>query len=144
MVNFGDARTDGSIWLHHEGNVWLLKCWPRERNFTLEFNTNGFAQPAKVRCTGGAAAEVTPVQGTRWSLPLNGATEYRWTNQPPRLSISRANQTVGVSWPASANGFTLETATDLAGADWTSVDLPLVTTNGLTSVTLPAAEPQQF
>jgi hypothetical protein len=81
VVDFGGARTDGSVWLHCEGNVWVLKTWPRERNFTLEFDQTRFAQPAQVQCTGGTASETIPVQtGSRWRLPLNGATEYRWTN----------------------------------------------------------------
>jgi hypothetical protein len=81
VVDFGGARTDGSVWLHLEGNVWVLKTWPRERNFTLEFDQTRFAQPAKVQCAGGTASETIPVQtGSRWRLPLNGATEYRWTN----------------------------------------------------------------
>ena len=46
VVDFGGARTDGSVWLHREGNVWVLKTWPRERNFTLEFDQTRFAQPA--------------------------------------------------------------------------------------------------
>ena len=79
VVDFGEARTDGSVWLHREGNVWLLKTWPRERNFTLELSRQRFGQPAKVQCVGAAASEVTPVQtGSRWRLPLNGASEYRW------------------------------------------------------------------
>ena len=81
VVDFGGARTDGSVWLHREGNVWVLKTWPRERNFTLEFDQTRFAQPAQVQCAGGTASETIPVQtGSRWRLPLNGATEYRWTN----------------------------------------------------------------
>jgi hypothetical protein len=81
VVNFGGARTDGSIWLHREGNVWVLKTWPRERNFALEFDQTRFAQPGKVQCTGGTASEAIPVRtGSRWRLPLNSATEYRWTN----------------------------------------------------------------
>lgn len=84
VVDFRDARTDGSVWLRREGNVWLLKTWPRERNFTLEFSRQRFGQPAKVQCVGGAASEVIPVQtGSRWRLPLNGAMEYRWTNSTP-------------------------------------------------------------
>ncbi|MGD0816291.1 MAG: DUF5696 domain-containing protein [Verrucomicrobiota bacterium] len=81
VVDFGGARTDGSIWLHHEGNDWVLKTWPRERNFTLEFDRTRFDPPAKVQCAGGTMSETTPVQtGSLWRLPLNGATEYRWTN----------------------------------------------------------------
>jgi hypothetical protein len=90
VVDFGDARTDGSAWLHREGSAWLLKTWPRERSFTLEFSRQRFGQPAKVQCVAGAASEVIPVQtGWRWRLPLNGAIEYRWTNSAPPVSIAR-------------------------------------------------------
>ena len=84
VVDFGDARTDGSAWLRREGDVWLLKTWPRQRNFTLELSRQRFGQPAKVQCVGGGASEVIPVPtGSRWRLPLNGAMEYRWTNSTP-------------------------------------------------------------
>jgi hypothetical protein len=85
VVDFGDARTDGSAWLRREGNVWRLKTWPPKRNFTLDFKRTRFGQPASVECSGGTALEVVPAQiGSCWRLPLNGATEYRWTNPPPR------------------------------------------------------------
>ena len=91
VVDFGDARTDGSAWLHREGDGWVLKTWPRERSFTLELSRHRFGQPAKVQCTCGAAAEVIPVQtGSRWRLPLNGAMEYRWTNNAARPPSSRS------------------------------------------------------
>jgi hypothetical protein len=146
VVDFGVARTDGSVWLHRSGNVWHLKTWPRERNFTLEFSQSRFAQPAKVQCTGGAAAEAAPLQtGSRWRLPLNGASEYRWTNSPPKLSILRSNKDVVVSWPASAEVFKLEAASDLTPpAHWTPVALPLLSTNGQLSAILPAGDPMQI
>jgi len=109
VVDFGIARTDGSAWLRREGNIWRLKTWPRDRNFTLELSAQRFDQPSQVQCTGGSAAQVTPLPaGSRWRLPLNGASEYRWTNSPPRLSLGRSNNTVTVSWASSAAGFALE------------------------------------
>jgi Family of unknown function (DUF5696) len=146
VVDFGDARTDGSIWLHRQGNVCQLQTWPRDRNFTLEFSKTRFDQPAKVQSTGGTAAEVNPVQaGSRWRLPLNGAREYRWTNSPPRLSISRTNEGVVLSWPVSADGFKLETTTDLASVvSWTPVTSPVSNSDGRSSVTLPGTAPSQF
>jgi hypothetical protein len=84
VVDFGDARTDGSALLRREGNTWVLQTWPRERSLTLELSKSRFGQPAKVQCIGGAAAEVTPMpDGPRWRLPLNGASQYRWTNSAP-------------------------------------------------------------
>ena len=146
VVDFGVARTDGSAWLRREGNLWRLKTWPRERNFTLELSSQRFDQPAKVQCVGGTAAQVTPVPaGSRWRLPLNGASEYRWTNSPPRLSIIRSNAAVVVSWPASAAGFTLEAAADLASpAAWNALTNPVLNANGGLSVILSPAESHQF
>ena len=84
VVDFGIARTDGSVWLHREANLWRLKTWPRGRSFTLEFASQRFAPPAQVQCVGGSASQVSPVQsGPRWRFPLNGASEYLWTNSPP-------------------------------------------------------------
>jgi hypothetical protein len=146
VVDFGDARTDGSVLLRREGNVWLLKTWPRQRNFTLEFSRTRFDQPAKVQCTGGAASTVTPVpSGSRWVLPLNGASEYRWTNPPPRLSIVLTNSAELVSWPASADNFMLEATTDLAPPpSWNPVTSPITNINGQISVILPSLSARQF
>ncbi|HEY5910430.1 MAG TPA: DUF5696 domain-containing protein [Verrucomicrobiae bacterium] len=146
VVDFGDLRTDGSTRLHREGDLWVLNTWPRERSFTLEFKPPRFAPPDKVFCTGGAAAEITPVQaGSRWRLPLNGASEYRWTNPPPRLSISRTNENVIISWPGSADGFNLEAAGSLSTTTgWTMVTNPVLTATDGFSVVLPAAGANQF
>jgi hypothetical protein len=145
VVDFGVARTDGSAWLCREGNLWRLKTWPRTRNFTLELNKQRFEQPAQVQCIGGAAGQVTPIPaGSRWRLPLNGASEYRWTNSPPRLSVTRSNEAVVVSWPASAAGFTLESTPDLTPpANWSPVTNPVFSANDeLRVVLLPAASHQ--
>lgn len=77
-------RTDGSLWLRREGKMWLLKTWPRTRNFTLELGVRRFGQPAKIECVGGSSASLTPTPaGSHWRLPLNGAREYRWANTTP-------------------------------------------------------------
>ena len=146
VVDFGIARTDGSAWLSREGNLWRLKTWPRTRNFTLEFNTQRFEQPAQVQCIGGAASQVVPVTfGSRWRLPLNGASEYRWTNSPPRLSVVRSNETVVVSWPVSATGFTLEAAANLMpSADWLPVTNPILSAADVLSVVLSPTASSQF
>jgi hypothetical protein len=146
VVDFGDLRTDGSAWLRRDGNAWALKTWPRERNFTLELSRDRFPQPPSVLCTSGAAPEVSPVQvGTRWKLPLNGATEYRWTNPPPRLSIARTNDSVLVSWPASAAGLILESTTQLGpNPAWSPVTGAVLTSNDGFHVILPTLGPGRF
>ena len=40
---------------------------------------------------------------------------------PPSMSIVQSNGVTTLSWPSSANGFTLESATDLRAADWAAV-----------------------
>jgi hypothetical protein len=138
VVDFGIARTDGSAWLRQEGNLWRLKTWPRGRNFMLEFSRARFDQPAQVDSIGGGAAQVVPLPtASGWRLPLNGASEYRWTNAPPRLSIIRSNETVVVSWPASAAGFVLEATSDLGlQAGWSLVTDPVFASNEVLGVIL--------
>ena len=146
IVDFGDARTDGSVLLHREGNVWLLKTWPRQRNFTLELSRSRFDQPAKVQSIGGAAPTVTPVpSGSRWSLPLNGASEYRWTNPPPASPSSAPMP------PSSSPGRPQRTTspsrpppTLAPPANWYPVTNPVTNTNGQLSVLLPTLGPSQF
>jgi hypothetical protein len=144
-VDFGSLRTDGSVSMHREGNLWRLKTWPRNRNFTVELSPSRFAQPAQVNSIGGAAAQVLPTStGSRWQLPLNGASEYQWTNPPPQLSITQSNQAVIVSWPASAAGYKLEEAGDLrANATWNPV-ASQPSTGEVFTVILSPAQSQQF
>ena len=91
VIDFGDLRTDGSVRLSRDGNVWRLLVWPRNRAFTLELDPRRFGAPSGIHTSGGVAAEVAPVPaGSRWRLPLNGASEYHWTNEVPRLSRNLA------------------------------------------------------
>jgi len=84
VVDFGDVRTDGSVLLRREGRAWRLRTWPRDRSFTLELNRRRFSQPDRVECAGGSQGEVAPASSNSfWRLPLNGASEYRWTNASP-------------------------------------------------------------
>ena len=70
---FGDARADGSAWLHRQGNVWFLKTRPRERHLTLVSNLAGFESQATIECSGSTTLEVARVSmALRWALPLNG------------------------------------------------------------------------
>jgi hypothetical protein len=94
-IDFGDVRTDGSAWLHRDGGEWVLKTWPRDRNFTLELTSARFGTPAKVRCSGGSTNELSTVAlGNSWRLPLNGASEYRWDN----VNTNKTPHGVPYSW----------------------------------------------
>lgn len=85
VINFGDVRTDGSAWVRRQGQQWVLKTWPRDRAFVLEFSGARFGTPAVVRCDDGRGGTVAPVvQGDRWRLPLTGAREYRWVVKPEK------------------------------------------------------------
>lgn len=79
VIDFGTLRTNGSISLTRDGDDWVLRTLPRNRAFTLELNTKYLAAPREIRCQDGATTTIVPVQhGEWWSLPLNGATSYRW------------------------------------------------------------------
>jgi hypothetical protein len=145
VVDFGDVRTDGSAWLHRENGYWSLKTWPRERNFTLEFNAQRFPKPVNVQSIGGTSTTIAPIlDGTRWRLPLNGASEYRWTNALPRVSITRTNESLTVFWPAADEDFHLWASADLQPSQWSAVSNPVVNAQGLLSVTLPITAAHQF
>ncbi len=109
VVNFGDLRTDGSVWVRREGDAWFLKPWPRSRNFTIELNGDRFGFPRAVASVNGTNALVTPSATTsnRWRLPLNGAGEYRWTNDGFRTS---ALINTGSVWKYLDTGINLGTA----------------------------------
>jgi hypothetical protein len=134
VVNFGDVRTDGSAWLHREGGVWILKTWPRNQNFTLDFSAQRFAQPAGVQCIAGPTNSVAPISlGSQWRLPLNGAGEYRWMDNSFGLridSVTVTNNSVEFRWQAVTGvRYELEATSELKAASvWNVVFTPL--TNG--------------
>jgi hypothetical protein len=80
VIDFGTLRTDGSVKIRREGADWVLQTLPRDRAFTLELSWTRFGRPARIRCDGGAEPMVKAKPGASgfWSLPLNGAREYRW------------------------------------------------------------------
>ncbi len=151
VVDFGDVRTDGSARLRYASNEWVLQTWPRDRAFTLELSAQRFDQPAQVRCVGGATSEVTPVPvagGARWRLPLNDATEYRWTasnGAGPRLDIIPAGEFVILRWPAWSEGFVLRSAPNLTPVvSWSIVtNLPALT-DGYFAVSIQPATGTRF
>jgi hypothetical protein len=89
---------------------------------------------------------VSPVPaGSLWRLPLNGASEYLWTNSPPRLSITRSNTAAVICWPYSAAGFALESTPDLASPDaWSLVSNPVINTDDGLGVILSPRDSRQF
>ena len=89
MVDFGDVRTDGSALAAARGKRLGAQALAAQPRFTLELSAQRFDQPIAVQSSGGSNSTVTPVPvagGTRWRLPLNGAREYRWTNDGFRAS----------------------------------------------------------
>jgi hypothetical protein len=42
------------------------------------------------------------------------------------LNISRTGNSLAISWPTNATGFTLQTATSLAPASWSNAGNPVV------------------
>jgi hypothetical protein len=79
VVNFGAIQTDGMVSLRAEAGLWVLRPYPRTREFTVLLDKSKFAMPSSVRADGGSAAELKPVgQGSYWKLPLSGAKSYSW------------------------------------------------------------------
>ncbi len=79
VIDFGDVRTNGSVLVQREGDEWVLRALPRDKEFSLQVLAARFGRPGNVRCVDGAAPTMTPqANGNWWSLKLNGAREYRW------------------------------------------------------------------
>ena len=79
VLDFGDVRTNGSVLVRREGDEWVLRALPRDKDFSLQLSAKRFGRPANVRCGDGAAATIAPQNiGDWWALKLNGAREYHW------------------------------------------------------------------
>jgi hypothetical protein len=79
VVNFGPVQTDGMVSIRADGGQWVLRPYPRSRDFTVLLQTSKFAMPSSVRADGGSVAMLKPIaQGLYWKLPLSGAKSYSW------------------------------------------------------------------
>jgi len=79
VVNFGPVQTDGMVSIRTEGGQWVLRPYPRSRDFTVLLQSSQFAMPSSVRADGGSVAMLKPIaQGAYWRLPLTGAKSYSW------------------------------------------------------------------
>jgi hypothetical protein len=79
LVNFGTVQTDGMISITKEDGQWVLRPFPRYRNFSVLLNKTNFPMPTVVQAAGTSASAVVPVdQGAYWQLPLNGDKTYSW------------------------------------------------------------------
>jgi hypothetical protein len=53
---------------------------------------------------------------------------------PPELSgVLASNGQINLFWPPSANGFQLQSTTNLASSSWTNVGSSQITTNGVSN-----------
>lgn len=79
VVSFGAVQTDGMISMHEENGRWILRPFPRSRNFTVLLQNSRFVMPASITAVGGSRPLLKPVaEGAYWKLPLNGAKSYSW------------------------------------------------------------------
>lgn len=67
----------------------------------------------------------------------NTLPDFNATTTKPQLSVSQAAGKVVISWPTTATGFSLESATSLPATAWTTVDISGATeASGVKSLTL--------
>jgi Family of unknown function (DUF5696) len=79
VVNFGAVQTDGMVSIRADGGQWILRPYPRSRDFTVLLRSSTFAMPSSVRADGGRVAMLKPIaQGMYWKLSLSGAKSYSW------------------------------------------------------------------
>jgi hypothetical protein len=79
VVNFDTVQTDGMISITQQNGQWILRPYPRYRNFTVLLSAEDFPMPSTIQTTGNANSTVVPVtRGDYWQIPLNGAKSYSW------------------------------------------------------------------
>ena len=88
VLNFGPVQTDGMISIHLENGRWVLRPFPRTRNFTVLLRSDVFSIPSALESAGGSTPSVIPPReaGGWWKLSLNGAKAYSWA--APGASLS--------------------------------------------------------
>jgi hypothetical protein len=79
IVDFGSVKTDGMLSMTQENGMWVLRPFPRYRNFTIYLNSDDYPMPSSVLAAGSTTSTVVPVaNGSHWQLPLNGSKTYSW------------------------------------------------------------------
>lgn len=71
-------------------------------------------------------------------------SNFSYTPLPTLAATQNQNGSLGLSWPASIYGFTLESTASLNPPTWTNVNAAVTQTNGLNQITLPSAMGTQF
>jgi hypothetical protein len=79
VVSFGAVQTDGMISIREDHGQWVLRPFPRSRDFTVLLQKSKFVMPGSVTADGGNSSVLKPVtEGAYWKLPLTGAKSYSW------------------------------------------------------------------
>lgn len=79
IVGFNTVQTDGMISITQQNGQWVLRPFPRYRNFTVLLNSASFLIPRLVQASGGTNTTAVPIsQGNYWQIPLNGSKTYSW------------------------------------------------------------------
>jgi hypothetical protein len=87
VVSFGAVQTDGMVSIREDNGQWVLRPFPRSRDFTVLLQKTKFVMPSSVRADGGSTNLLKPVaQGPYWRLPLTGAKSYSWPALPEKNS----------------------------------------------------------
>lgn len=76
--------------------------------------------------------------------PRVRGTVQESTAQPPGLTVIREGNTVRISWPTSATGFSLESTPSLSPANWQNVTQPVQVVGDQNVVTVPIATGNAF
>jgi hypothetical protein len=69
---------------------------------------------------------------------------HRFSVALPSLKIGRSGDDLLVSWPALAEGYTLETASSLSAPIWTTVSTAPIAIGTMNQVTLPNTNGQAY
>lgn len=78
-LRIGPVITNGGVAVRRDGSSWVLNPLPGAGPMDVRLDSSRFGTPAVIASPGGTSTTVRAVRlGKWWSLPMNGAREYRW------------------------------------------------------------------
>jgi hypothetical protein len=109
----------------------------------LVYDVSAFAgQEVKLAFIGPVGPFIFPGTTSTWAA----IDSIRFVTEPPRLNVRPVGNHLELSWPDTAQGYVLQTASTLnAPTVWLTPNLPVIVGNGLQTVIVPLGpEPQYY
>lgn len=80
LVDFGDVRTNGTVWMRREGNLWTMRSMPGSAPCVVDLEAGRFGRPRRVERMGSSGPSAVPPTraGGFWRITLDPGFLYQW------------------------------------------------------------------